>query len=240
MKREGWAALGLVLVIVGLLVLSFSNAAVAVDNYTSKASVENPNNSGPELSVSHYFESGNTFFFNFSKGTFWGVKYDVENGMNPTYVTSNVSIPPYKEVYFDLYTPSGDTISTYFLVAGGYIPYLVGYYNQSADFTIAEDGNLTMAHAGLEGTINRNGNYTVKAVEIDPPVYKDQNTMYDIAGDPPQQMSLWTVQTVETKPYFVLCVSGGTILIFSGLASEIWTGTSKMRVNRRLKRKRKR
>jgi hypothetical protein len=105
---------------------------------------------------------------------------------------------------------------------------------------MAEGGNLTMSHAGLEGIINRNGTYTVNAVEIDPPVYRDQSHTYDIAGDPPLKMSLWTVQTVETKPYFVLCMSAGTILIFSGVATEIWTGTSKMRLNKRLKREKER
>jgi hypothetical protein len=245
-KRENWVALGLVLIVVALLFLAFSNSPTHADNYVPKGSVDNSNNYAnnhpPEVSVSGNFTAGQHFYFNFTKGRYWGLKYDVENqGLEPTITdfAPDTSIPAHKIVGFDLYTPSGDRVNVDVYVIYGTDPFAVVYSNQSADFVSLEGGNLTLAGArdvGMEGTVNRNGTYTVKATAIVPPVYKDENTVYDVNTDPPLIMSLWNIETVETKPYFVPFISIGTILIVSGAVSSIWAGGRKRRQSRHLKK----
>lgn len=242
MRRENWVALGLVLVIVGLLILSFSNTTVHEENCIPKASVDNSNKTSPEVSVSSHYEAGQRFFFNFTKGKYWGLKYDIENqGLEPTITdfSPNVSIPGHKIVSFALHTPSGDAISAEVYVVYGTDPFAVVYANQSIDFVPLEGGNLTFTNVGLEGTIGRSGNYIVKATTIVPLVHRDLDHTYGVATDPPTIMSLWNIEVVETKPYFVSSMSAGTILILSGAASSVWAVISKKRQSRHLRKTRR-
>jgi len=57
---------------------------------------------------------------------------------------------------------------------------------------------------------------------ITPPVYKTrigEGEPLQIEDDPPQEMTLWLIQEVETKPYFILLpigatsVMGGVVLV---------------------------
>jgi hypothetical protein len=242
-KRENWVALGLVLIVVALLFLAFSNSPTYADNYVLKGSVDNhdnyANNHPPEVNVSGYFEAGQRFFFNFTKGRYWGVEYDVQNGglepMIPNFAPET-SIPSHKIISFDLYTPSGDRVSVDVYVIHGTDPFAVVYYNQSADFGPIEGGNLTMgAKVGMEGTINRNGTYTVKATAITP-ILKSANETYNVKTDPPLIMNLWNTEMVVTKPYFVPFMSLGTILIVSGAVSSVWAGGYRRKQGRHLKK----
>lgn len=145
--------------------------------------------------------------------------------------------PGYKVVDFGLYTPSGDEVSSEVYVVEGTDPFAVTYLNQSADFIPLAGGNLTFRNVGMEGTIGRTGNYTVKALSIDPLVHKDASNTYDIAGDPPTAMSLWNIETVVTRPYFVSTVSMGSVLLLVGVVSSVWAGRSGKRPMRgRLKK----
>jgi hypothetical protein len=244
-KKE-WFALGLLLILVGLALLAFSNTTVYQDNYVSKGSLDNyvKYNIGgiPEMSVSGHFEAGQRFFFNFSKGRFWGSKYDQDNfGMEPanTEFAPNTSIVQHKIAEFDLYTPSGDEVISDVYLIDGSDPFAVVYLNQSSDYVPLAGGNLTFGNVGMEGTIGRTGNYTVKAISIDPVVHKDINHTYDITGDPPMTMSLWSIEAVGTRPYLVSSVSAGTILMLSGVMSSVWAGKSKRRPGRHLRETRR-
>lgn len=235
MRRENWVALGLVAIIVGLLFLAFSNSPVYGDNYTSKGSIDNNINYAagkpPEVSVSGYFEAGQHFFFNFTKGTYWGLKYDQDNGLEPaiTDFAPNTSINPHKIVSFDLYTPSSDRIDIDVYVSSGTDPFAVVYLNQSVDFVPLEGGNLSFTKVGMEGTVNRSGNFTVKATAIVPLIMRNINQTYTITTDPPAIMSLWNIDTVQTRPYFVPFIAVGTLLVLSGAVSGVWGGKSRRR-----------
>ena len=242
-KKE-WFALGLLLILAGLALLSFSNTSIHQDNYVLKTNLDNyvyyRKGLPPELSVSGYFEAGQRLFFNFTKGRFWGAQYDINNfGLEPanTEFAPNTSIPNYKVVDFGIYTPSGDEVWTLVYFVGGTDPFAVTYLNQSADFVPLPGGNLTFRNVGMEGTIGRTGNYTMKALSIEPPVHKDASNTYDIAGDPPTAMSLWNIETVVTRPYFVSTVSMGSVLLLVGVVSSVWAGRSRKRPARgRLKK----
>lgn len=248
MKKE-WLALGLLLILAGLVFLYFSNTSVRNDNYVLKASFDNhvyyDKGLPGKVSLTAHFEVGQRFFFNFTKGLYWGVQYDQQHGLEPTdpNFAPDAAIEAYKTAEFYLYTPSGDVVPTEVYLIGGSQAFAVAYLNQSADFVPLPDGNLTFglfSPVGMEGTIERAGNYTVKANDIEPYVMKSQTEMYNITadfvngisspgGDPPLGMYLWTIETVETKPYFVSFVSAGGVLLFVGAVSSVWAGRPKKR-----------
>jgi hypothetical protein len=233
-KRE-WLVLGLLLMLIGLLVFSFANTSVSGDSYVLKGSVDNSNNyslgNPTEVNVTGYFETGQRFFFNFTKGRFWGVKYDTDNGLEPadTNFSPNSSIIAHKIVTFYIYTPSGDAIYTDVYVLGATEPFAVYYGGQSPDFIPLEDGNLSTINVGIEGTIGRTGYYTVQAYGILPPVMQSAQLQYSISEDPPLLMRLWSIEKVETVPYFVSSVSVGTILVLFGVVSIVWAARSRGR-----------
>jgi hypothetical protein len=233
-KKE-WFALGLILIIAGLAFLGFSNTVVYADNYVPRGSLDNSviyqTGGVPKLSVSGYFEVGERFFFTFTNGRFWGSQYDVTHrGLEPeTEFAPNLTIREYKTVDFDLYTPSGDVVWTLVYLVSGTGHFAVVYQNQSADYIPLVDGNLTFINVGMEGTIARNGTYTVKAASIDPPVYFNETKIYDIAGDPPLVMNLWDIETVKTMPRLVSFASVGTVLMVSGVVFGIWASKPKRR-----------
>jgi len=244
MKKE-WLALGLVLILVGLALFYFSNTTVYQDSYLFKASIDNSVNYNEglpaQLSLTANFTAGNRLFFNFTKGRFWGVAYDQEHGLepaNPLFVPGNLStgvaIDPYKTAVLFLHTPSGDMVWTEVYLVAGSEPFAVVYLNQSADFVPLPGGNLTFGNVGREGRVERTGNYTVKINDIAPAVMKGPEEVYRISsdpttGDPPLQMYLWNVETVETKPYFVSSISAGGVLLLVGVVSSVWAGRSKKR-----------
>jgi hypothetical protein len=234
LKKE-WLALGLLLILAGFAFLYFSNTSLYNDDYVSKASLDNSvnyNKSLPtEVSLTAYFNASQRFFFNFTKGRFWGVQYDQQNGLEPANMNfaPNTTIPPYKTVEFYLYTPSGDVVLSEVYLEGGTEIFAVAYVNQSADFVPLPGGNLTFVNVGMEGRIERSGNYTVKANDIEPYVMKSATEMYNMSGDPPLEMNLWNVETVGTKPYFVSSVSVGGALLFVGAVSSVWAGRPKKR-----------
>jgi hypothetical protein len=208
LKKE-LLGLGL-LMLVGFLFVSFSSIPVYGDTYILRGSLDNSvyhNQSlPPQLNVSGYFEAGEHFFFNFTKGRFWGCQYDVSNGglepANPEFAPG-IAIPPYKTVDFDLYTPSGDVVVTEVYVVAGAAPFAVVYFNESADFSPLPGGNLTFTDGGMEGTINRTGNYTVKATAINPLVLRDSSHTYDITSDPPTLMSLYAIMPTNYSVTFM-------------------------------------
>jgi len=229
--------------IVGVIFLAFSNSPVHVDNYNLKARVENPVTTSQEVNISAFFEAGQHFFFNFTHGTYWGVKYDVDYGLEPTWTdfAPNASMPAYKIVSLNLSTPSGDTaVPVDVYMVGGTDPYAVVYRGQSADFVPLDGGNQTLGNVGLEGRVVRSGNYTLVLTAIVPLVQKDAGTSYGIVadpdhgllGDPPKMMSMWNIVSVETKPYFLPFVSVGTIAMLSGAASGLYGGRPKRRSRR--------
>jgi len=234
MKKE-WLALGLLLILIGLALLYFSNTLEYQDNYGSKASLDNSVNYSEgrptQLSLTAYFEAGQRFFFNFSKGRYWGVAYDQANGMEPgdPNFAPGASIEPYKTVEFSLSTPSGDVVLSEVYMVEGSEAFAVTYLNQSADFVPLLGGNLSFVNVGMEGIIERTGNYSVKAVDIAPPVMKDAGAAntYEISGDPPLGMYLWNVETVEARPYFVSSVSAGGVLLVVGVVLSAWAGRPK-------------
>jgi hypothetical protein len=225
LRRENQIALGIILIFLGLLAFVFSNVTVNADNYVLRSSLDNSNTASPKVSVSGHFEAGEHFFFNFTKGHYWGVKYDVENGgMEPTdpLFAPNASIPSHKIVSFDMYTPSGDVLETSVYVVGGTDVYAVVYNNQSSDFVPLNGNNLTLYNVGMEGRIVNGGNYTVKAIAIVPLILRSLNQTYTIDTDPPLLMNLWTIQSAELKPYFVFTLSLSTVLLLAGAVLCIW------------------
>jgi hypothetical protein len=245
-KKE-WFALGLVLIVAGFALLSFSNTVVYTDNYLAQGSLDNTvyEHSGltPRVSVSGHFDAGQRLWFNFTKGNFWGVQYDIQNeGLEPanTEFAPGTAIEPYKTIYFNLYTPSGDVVSTEVYLVGGTEPFAVVYFNQSADFVPLPGGNLTFASVGVEGTIERTGNYTIVATTIQPLVRKDAQNTYDVVAnsitgkgavqaDPPLTMNLWSIDAVETKPYLVSFVTVGAVILVPGVISSVWATRPKRR-----------
>lgn len=238
LKKENLVALGLVFIVVGALVFAFFETSYPINNFIQKASLSNTYNYAHNLptqtSVSAYFDSGQTFYFNFTKGRFWGVAYDIQNfGMDPPISEADWSIPEYKTVGLDIYTPSGDVFSVEVYVVEGSSPYSALFHNESADFTPISTWNSTIGPFGVAGRINRSGNYTVQATLIDPPVYRDAQDSYNITTDPPELMAIYAVQTGQTKPYYVLCLSAGSVLMLTGVIIEAWAIRPKNRPSRR-------
>lgn len=238
MKRENLIGLGLIVVILGLLILVFANVPVKAENYVVKASVDNSQNP-LKLSISGYYEAGQIFFFNFTKGTYWGVKYDQDNGLEPTIsdFAPDTSMPAHKIATFYLHTPS-NKLDVEVYVVTGIDPFAVVYDNESPDFTPLTGGNLTLTNLGVKGTINRTGNYTVEAATIVPLIQRALNDTYTMATNPPQLMRLWNLNLVESTPYFVPFVSLAGVLIVSGAVACAWAFASGRRPSRHMKKTR--
>jgi hypothetical protein len=231
MKKELFVS-GLILIIVGLILSSGYNISVYVESYVLKNSVVNTFEPGSQLenSISGYFEAGERVFFNFSRGRYWGGS---EEMFEPGYSTWNFSIPEYKTVSFEIYTPSNDVCEFQALVVYGENPYVIIFYKESEDFTHLPDGNLTFLNVGVEGIVNKNGTYTIKAVCIDPPVSKTRDEPpLSINEDPPMEMDLWTIKNMETKPYHLLLPMGIFLASF-GIIISIW-GTIATKKRKRL------
>ncbi len=238
LEKENWVALGAVLIILALITMVFSNVSSGTENYIPKASVDNSPLGSSNVVISGNFEAGQNFLFNFTKGHFWGVQYDQQNGgLEPAdnQFAPNATIPPYKEIYFGLIGPSGYRLEVGVYLDGGVEPYAVVVYNETADFALAQftpisGRNLTEDNVGIQGITNATGNYTVIAETIAPPVYRALNMTYDVVAnpsenvlaDPPLQMGLWNVETGETKPYLIPVATMGAILLVSGVGSVVW------------------
>ena len=239
MKKE-WFAFGLILILIGFALLYFANDSVYGNNFLLKASIDNSVNYTDglplELNVTAYFNAGQTLFFNFTKGRFWGVEYDQQYGLEPAnpYFAPNATIEAYKVAEFYVYTPSGDGVVSEVYLVGGSSIFAVSYLNESADFVPLSGGNVSFTNVGIEGRVETSGNYTVRVNDIEPYVMESANVEYNISsnpktGDPPLQMYLWNLETVGTKPYFVLFLSVGGALLFVGAVTSVWAGRPKKR-----------
>ncbi len=221
--RKYWLALGLILLFVSLVFYSLSGLQVYVESFVLKSQVKQNYVSGNlETSISGYFNVGEHFFFNFSRGRYWTGPEEV---FEPSETHKDFAIPPHKKVTFDVYTPSNDLFEVEVWVVEGQYPYVVIYLNQSDDFTPLRGGNLTLINVGIEGIINKNGTYTVKVVAIVPPIYKTSTETLDIDEDPPIAMNLYSVQKVETKPYEMLLPSS-LVVAFCGVTLSVWAAKS--------------
>lgn len=198
--KKGWFILGLAAILIGLILFSFYNTFVYVDNHHVRGM------SSLKVEVSGYFDSGERFFFNFSRGRYWT---GAEELFEPSETWEDFYIPPHKKVAFHVITPSNDVCEVEAWVVKGETPYVIIYRNQSSDFTPLPNGNLTFTGAGIEGIINRSGIYTIKAVSIVPPITKTiQEPALGIEDDPPRTMALWKIETVQTQPYSVFLPIG--------------------------------
>jgi hypothetical protein len=234
--RKYWFALGLILLLVSFIFYFASGLPVYVESYVLKSKVTQNYVSGTlKTKVSAYFEVGEHFFFNFSRGRYWTGPEEV---YEPSETHVDFAIPPHKKVTFDVHTPSNMFEVEVWMVEGQ-DPYVVLYLNKSDDFTPLRGGNLTVPSSnvvGIEGIINRNGTYTVEVVAVVPPIYKTETEVLDINEDPPITMNLYSVRKVETKPYEVLLPSS-FVVAFSGVTLSVWAAKSG-RKRRKVARKR--
>jgi hypothetical protein len=204
MKTKNWMVALLLFMIASLMFSAFHIPIVHGETYLLKANVDNSLNYEEgfpaQLNVSANFAAGQCFFFNFSKGRWWGNPFDQQYGLEPAdqNFAPGTAIPPYKMVEFQIYTPSGDVVVSFVYVVAGVEPFAVVYLNQSADFVPLSDGNLTFANVGMEGTVERAGSYTVKAFDIAPYVQMNATTWYNMSEDPPLTMALYNVITSVT------------------------------------------
>jgi hypothetical protein len=238
MKKENLIGLGVFLLILSLFVFVFAEIPAKTENYVLKDSVDN-SNTPFRFSLSGYYEAGQTLFFNFTKGSYWGVKYDVENGgLEPSISDfgQNTSLPEHKIVTFYLHTPTSNIgIDVY--VVSGTDPFAVVYLNESNDFAPITGGNLSFVNLGVEGTINTPGTYSMQASAVVPLILRAENDSYTLATNPPALMRLWNVNFLETTPYFVPSVLLGATLVISGTCSCIWAVSSRRRQRRHSMRK---
>jgi hypothetical protein len=214
--RKGWLTLGLIIIFAGLILSYFYNVPV----YEKSERIRDTG--FLELSVSGNFAIGEHFFFNFSKGQFWT---GTEEIFEPTRVEENYTIPPHKIVSFKISCPSGDLVFADVYMVEGVSPMMVVYINQSDDFTPLEDGNLTL-RARMEGIINRNGTYTIEIMSVLPPIYKTSEETIQLKDDPPRDMTLGVIETVEKHPYFML-LPMGIVFASSGAMLGVWAVKSK-------------
>jgi hypothetical protein len=236
--RKDWLALGLILVLLGLILSLYHNVSIYRETYFAKDIVVNykPDNPlPPRTSVSAYLAKEDHFFFNFSKGRYW--TNNVPGQFEPTIVEENYSIPYPKIVGFNIEGPS-DTVSVEAYVAQGSQPYLISYENQSEDFTILPGGNLTFGNVGIEGIANINGTYTIKAVSLVPPSFKTEKEFYGITEDPPINMGLYTIGNAKTYPYAILLPTG-ILIASSGVILSVWALKTERKLRRRKARFRK-
>jgi hypothetical protein len=227
--RKGWLTLGLIIIFIGLILSFFYNIPVYAESYKVK------DTGYLELSVSANLEAGEHFFFNFSKGQYWT---GVEEVFEPVLVGENYSIPEHKIVTFEIYCPSGDLVETEVYVVEGTMPFLVSYLNQTDDFTPLENGNLTVL-ARIEGIVNISGTYKIEAHSIVPPIFKTEKETLDIEEDPPRDMTLGTIETVETQPYFAL-LPVGIVLASSGAVLSVWATRAQRKLKTRSRKSRRR
>lgn len=230
--KKDWFALGLILIIAGLVLVSLSNTVSNKSNDVLRASVDNIQNmnsgSPTQVSVTAYFNADQHFYFNFTSGRYWGDAYDQYDPANMNFAPNN-SIDPYKTLSFYIYTPSGDVVSSEVFLVYGTQPYAVVYLNQSTDFVPLTGGNLSLGVARMEGQTTRAGNFTFVATSIDPYVeHLSAIDLYDVVGhgrigaDPPRQIYLYNINTVATKPYFSLFLVVGPLLVIVGAVPFVW------------------
>lgn len=241
--KKDWFALGLILIISGLVLVSLSNTISDQSNYVLRSSVDNIRNmnlgSPIQVSVTAYFNADQHFCFNFTSGRYWGDEDDQYDPANMNFAPNN-SIDPYKTLGFYIYTPSGDVVSSEVFVVYGTEPYAVVYLNQSTDFIPLAGGNLSLGVARMEGQTTRAGNFTFVVTAIDPYVeHLSATDLYDvvahgrIGADPPRQMYLYNIDTVATKPYFPLFLIVGPLLVIVGAVPFVWAARPKKKHSHR-------
>jgi len=244
--KKDWFALGLILIIVGLVLLSSSNTVADQSSYLLKAHVDNNQNyiegRTTQVSVSAYFNADQYFYFNYTKGRYWGNENDQLEPADMNFAP-NSSIEPYKALSFYIFTPSGDVVSSLVYLVYGTEPFAVVYFNQSTDFVPVAAGNCSLGRAGVEGTTTRAGNFTFTVTAIDPYVeHLNSTDLYDVVAhgriqaDPPLQIYLYNIDTVQTKPYFALFLSVGALLVIVGVVPFVWASRPKKKHRTRLGR----
>lgn len=235
--KKDWFALGLLLILAGAALLSFSNTIADQTNYLLKASVNNNQNYiagyNLQVSVSAYFNADQQFYFNFTKGRYWGSENDQVEPADMNFAP-NSSIESYKALSFYIFTPSGDVVSSLVYLVYGTEPFAVTYFNQSTDFVPLAAGNCSLGRARIEGTTTRAGNFTFTATAIDPYVeHLNSTDLYDVVAhgriqaDPPLQIYVYNIDTVATKPYFASFLSVGASLVIAGVVPFIWASRPK-------------
>jgi hypothetical protein len=204
-----------------------------VREYSEKAKVENVYETGgyavnPINSITAAFDAGDHFFFNFTRGFFWSNQVDGQ--LEPlTYIGEDIAIPAHKILTFMIDCPSGDAVASEGYMVSGETLYGVFYSNVSDDFTPLSGGNFTFntPETGLEGIIQRSGEYTFRAIALVPPSYKTATEGFKITEDPPRKMWLWLVNEVETQPYLVLLPVGITVASLGAVVC-VWATIAKV------------
>jgi len=218
--KKAYLIVGSLLIFLGLILITLHNTPVFVTTYKIKDMYQA--NVREHIEVTGFFNEEDHFFFNFSSGKYWGGD-PLTEPYEPSCDLGEAYIPEHKVVIFQIFTPSKTCIVEAKLPHGLYT-FAIIYANKSDDFTILSGGNLTWSNVGIEGIVNKKGNYTIRAMLITPPVYKTrigEGEPLQIEDDPPQEMTLWLIQEVETKPYFILLpigatsVMGGVVLVMS-------------------------
>lgn len=235
--RLEWLALGLVLIILGVLFSSASALTTPKTNYISVDVVVNTyvDDNPLKTTVSGEFAAGDRLFFNFTKGRYWATTFQTFRTLNPGFSWTNYSIPDYKMAVFDIYCPSGDFVEVGVYVVAGEMLYATTYSHHAEDFTPLEGGNLTFTNAGIEGITNRAGTYTIEAYDLDPASFRLENESYGMSGDPPRMMYLWVEDIVQTQPYFSF-LPLGVVLASSGVVISAWAAMAKKIVRTRRSR----
>lgn len=212
MKKE-YFVVGFSLIIIGLIFIGVHGNSVFVSTYEVKDRYEAK--ARENIEVRGCFKEGDHFYFNFTSGKYWGGEPLTEL-YEPSCDLGEAYIPEHKIVVFYVYTPSNETCVVEARLPYGMYTFAIIYANKSNDFTPLSGGNLTWIDVGIEGIINKEGNYTITAVLITPPAYKTrigEGAPLEIEDDPPQEMVLWIIRDVETKPYFILLPFGVTLII---------------------------
>lgn len=218
--KKAYIFIGSLLIILGLIFLEVYDASVSVMKYEEKDRYRATD--GGSIEVKGFFNEGDHFYFNFSSGKYWGGD-PLTEPYEPSQDLGEAWIPEHKVVVLYIYTPSNEISVVEAKLPYGLYTFAIIYANKSQDFTVLPGGNLTWTDVGIEGIANKSGNYTIRAVMITPPVYKTrigEGEPLKIEDDPPQEMALWLIQEVVTKPYnFLLPLS--PVSITCGLIFEI-------------------
>lgn len=236
LKKE-YLVVGFSLITIGLIFIGVHNNSVFVQTFEVKDRYEAKVRESIE--VRGYFEKGDHFYFNFTSGKYWGGEPLTEL-YEPSCDLGEAYLPEHKIVVFYVDTPSNETCLVEARLPYGIYTFAIIYANKSKDFTPLPGGNLTWSDVGIEGIINKEGNYAIRAVLITPPVYKTrvgEGEPLQIEDDPPQEMVLWVIRDVETKPYFILLPFGIT-LITCGVVLDLISARDRGKRARRLKYKR--
>jgi|YelNatPaOPRAMG01_1025707.scaffolds.fasta_scaffold26008_2 hypothetical protein len=217
--KKAYLIVGSLLIFLGSILITLHNIPVFVTTYEIKDKYQA--NAREHIEVTGFFYKGDHFFFNFSSGKYWGGD-PLTEPYEPSCDLGEAYIPEHKVVIFQISTPSKETCIVEARLPYGLYTFAIIYANKSDDFAILSGGNLTWGNVGIEGIVNKEGKYTIRAMLIMPAVYKTrigEGEPLQIEDDPPQEMTLWLIQIVETKPYFILLpigatsVMGGVILV---------------------------